>query len=201
MRLNAIGLDVRGSANPNWKGGPIAKVCEVCGEHYVVKRPQAASRFCSLQCAGVAQRGVAKKTAYAIVQKLCEVCSAPYSVPAAHAHRHHCCGQECSAVRRSRVYRGEKSANWHGGLSRLPYTHDFRSISLDVIARAGCVCQNPACRGGDERMTTHHIDYDKQNNADENLICVCSACNSRANVDRPRWMAFYQHLARGGVLA
>lgn len=37
MGINAAGLEVSGSNNPNWKGGLIDKVCEVCDTEYQVK--------------------------------------------------------------------------------------------------------------------------------------------------------------------
>jgi hypothetical protein len=40
-------------------------------------------------------------------------------------------------------------------------------------------------------MTTHHINYEKQDCRDDNLIALCSACNSKANFGRARWQAVY----------
>jgi hypothetical protein len=61
MATNNAGIEVSGAKNPNWKGGSINKVCEVCGGAYSVKRAHAKSRFCSLQCVGISQRGKPKK--------------------------------------------------------------------------------------------------------------------------------------------
>ena len=62
---------------------------------------------------------------------------------------------------------------------------------LWVIAKSGGVCGNPACDGSDGRMTTHHINYDKADCSDGNLIALCSACNSKANFRREYWAGFY----------
>lgn len=205
MGCNALGRDVSGSANPNWKGGPVAKTCEVCARPYTVKHVHSASRFCSMQCVGISQRKTTPE--HTLATLACEVCAAPFSVPASHARRHHCCSKACSAVRRSRVYRGPTASNWIGGVSRLPYPWNFKEISRRVIERDGGECQSPACRGVDQRLTAHHIDYDKENCADDNLITLCSSCNSRANFHRVRWTGFYAHLMRakknggGGYIA
>ena len=196
MAINAAGLDVAGANNPRWKGGLIAKTCEVCGAGYSVKPVQSKSRFCSLACVGKSQRGKSKVSPEALkmTQKKCEVCSAPYSVPTAHEKRYHCCSKSCSFKRRAQITKGEKNPNWTGGISRFPYPWNFNEISKSIIARDSGKCQNPNCTGHDSRLTTHHINYDKKDCRDENLICLCSSCNSKANFGREKWMAFYQAL-------
>lgn len=192
MAKNAAGLDACGANNPNWKGGPVNKVCEVCSVHYTVRRAQAASRFCSLQCVGVAQRKAVPQ--WSMEQKVCEECAEYFYVPASHAHRSHCCSRACQSKRHSRRQSGSQNANWNGGLSRLPYPWNFREISRRVIARDGYVCQGPECGGSDRRLTTHHINYQKSDCRDENLIALCSSCNSKANFGRERWEQVYTEL-------
>ena len=41
----------------SWRGGPLDRVCESCGEHYEVKRYRSKSRFCSPLCTGSGKRG------------------------------------------------------------------------------------------------------------------------------------------------
>lgn len=188
----------RGEDNPNWRGGLHDKTCVVCANAFQVKRANKSARHCSLQCVGISQRG--KGRGWSMVEKACLVCAAPFSVPKAHADRHHCCSKPCSFKRRSLISSGPGNANWAGGLSRLPYPWNFRDISKSVIKRDGGVCQSPACTGRDHRMTTHHINYDKSDCRDQNLIALCSSCNSKANSGRARWQALYEGImaARGG---
>jgi len=42
-----------------------------------------------------------------------------------------------------------------------------------------------------EVLTIHHIDYNKTNCNENNLITVCHSCNARANVNRSYWQEFY----------
>lgn len=197
MPLNAAGLDVSGANNPRWSGGLTRKVCEVCSKAYEVKRAQAKSRFCSLQCVGVSQRGRSKSGNGSRVTLFCAVCRSPFEVFKSHAARHHCCSKACSHKRRALITAGESNPNWSGGVSRLPYPWNFREISKRIIERDGGACRNPNCAGTDPRMTAHHINYDKQDCRDENLIALCSSCNTKANFGREAWKAFYTQLNIG----
>lgn len=199
MKPNAAGLDVAGAANPNWKGGKLNKLCRTCGGPFQVRRGRPEAAFCSMRCVGISQRGrpgidgqagMVRKRPKTIF-KSCEVCSTEYAVFRSHAHRHHCCSKACSAKRRAPLSSGAKNPNWSGGLSRLPYPWNFREISKTIIQRDGHKCQNPDCAGTDPRLTAHHINYQKLDCRPENLITLCSACNSKANFGRERWQAFY----------
>lgn len=180
--------------NPNWKGGLLSKKCTVCFQSYSVKRVHYGSRYCSLKCVGVSQRGVSKPKKPP-VNKACSVCGTLFKIAPSHASRRLCCSKKCSMHLRSIKCSGEANPNWRGGLSRKPYTWNFRVISKKVIARDG-KCQNPGCGGKDTRLTTHHIDYDKQNNFLSNLICLCSSCNSRANFGRDEWQELYSDIVK-----
>lgn len=79
----------------------------------------------------------------------------------------------------------------------MPYPWNFNAISKRIIARDGFTCQGgSSCSKTDPRLTAHHIDYDKDNCADDNLITLCSSCNTKANFGRARWQAFYQAIMR-----
>lgn len=89
---------------------------------------------------------------------------------------------------------GEKSANWHGGLSFLPYLPVFNSkLKLEIRTRDGFVCQLCGIKESDhhEKLAIHHIDYDKTNNNLTNLITTCRACNSKVNFQREKWTKFF----------
>lgn len=197
--VNAAGIDVRGANNPNWKGGLLSKTCEVCSKPYSVKRVHVRSRFCSLQCVGRAQKGrlpchgaIRNPKPSNKVQLICVECSGLFSVPRSHSHRYSCCSMSCQGKRTSVRTTGRHNPNWQGGIARLPYPWNFRKISQRIIQRDGYQCQGPKCSGVDERLTAHHINYQKQDCRDENLITLCSACNSKANFGRPRWQSIYE---------
>lgn len=196
MAINAAGIDPSGHANPNWRGGPILKSCEVCNRTFTVRRGRAAARFCSLQCTGVFQKGRPKRKRADLAHVVCRECHTAFTIPKSHLERKKCCSAECQRAFRKRLMTHDGNPNWRGGISRLPYPYEFRHVRLIVLKRDDFQCQGPSCEGGDKRLTAHHINYIKADCREQNLITLCSTCNSKANFDRDWWQGFYQHLMR-----
>ena len=42
------------------------------------------------------------------------------------------------------------------------------------------------------KLSVHHIDYDKNNNIEENLISLCKTCHSQTNFSREDWTKYYK---------
>lgn len=79
---------------------------------------------------------------------------------------------------------------WKGGVSFEPYTTEFNRKLKDIILeRDGYVCQE--CGKTEEELgqkqDIHHIDYNKENCAEDNLISLCRSCNAKANQNRQYW--------------
>ena len=89
---------------------------------------------------------------------------------------------------------GEKSSNWKGGLSFEPYSHLFNRQLKDTIrARDNFICQKCGVLELEygRRLGIHHIDYDKKNCTENNLISLCTGCNGKVNGDREYWKEFF----------
>jgi 5-methylcytosine-specific restriction endonuclease McrA len=94
----------------------------------------------------------------------------------------------------------DKNPNWCGGISFEPYSIDWTNILKEKIRqRDNYQCQN--CSITEEEhlivvgtnLIVHHIDYNKQNCKEDNLITVCNSCNARANFNRSYWKNIYQN--------
>ena len=90
---------------------------------------------------------------------------------------------------------GEKAANWRGGISFDPYCSGWRQLTQE-LKKDNNECQNLLCEGKSERITLHHIDYNKQNCQPSNIITLCNSCNAKANSNRDWWQAFYTEIKR-----
>jgi 5-methylcytosine-specific restriction endonuclease McrA len=94
----------------------------------------------------------------------------------------------------------EKHPNWQGGISKLPYSFKFnQELKEKIRKRDNYQCQNKECNITEEEhlivygqvLLIHHIDYDKQNCEDSNLVTLCKQCNSRVNFNKSYWMDYF----------
>lgn len=97
--------------------------------------------------------------------------------------------------------KGENHYNWQGGISFEPYSQEFNNkLKEQIRKRDNYICQN--CSMTEEEhlivfgkvLTIHHIDYNKMNSTEDNLIAVCNQCNTRANRNREYWKEYYSKL-------
>jgi len=94
---------------------------------------------------------------------------------------------------------GNNNPNWQGGIAKLPYAFEFTSeLKESIRKRDDYICQN--CGMVEEEhlivygevLNCHHINYNKQNCKENNLISLCISCNSRANANRSYWKNLYR---------
>jgi hypothetical protein len=86
---------------------------------------------------------------------------------------------------------GDKNPTWKGGVSKLPYAFSFdKKLKNKIKKRDNYTCQN--CFKIED-LTIHHIDYDKMNSSEYNLITLCQSCNSKANFGRKLKQEMYEN--------
>jgi len=89
----------------------------------------------------------------------------------------------------NRILSKENHGGWNGGTSNKPYPFEFNSeLKYRIFKRDSFRCQlcdihNP--------ITVHHINYNKKNISDRNLITLCNRHNLKANFERNKWELFY----------
>jgi hypothetical protein len=97
----------------------------------------------------------------------------------------------CGNNFRSKVgnFKLHKNPNWQGGLSFEPYPIEFNSdLKKKILERDNCKC---VLCGSNKVLQIHHIDYNKDNNIDENLVALCRSCHYKTNNKRLEWMEFF----------
>ena len=85
---------------------------------------------------------------------------------------------------------GEKNKNWKGGKSYEIYALEFNNYLKEKIRiRDNYKCQlcNKYQIDSRRKLNIHHIDYNKQNNKENNLISLCDQCHSKTNGKRHYW--------------
>ena len=85
----------------------------------------------------------------------------------------------------------DKCPSWKGGLSLEVYPKEFKIIK-DRIKTRDINCK--ICGNIDDIMCVHHIDYDKKNCDQHNLILLCRSCHGKTNGNRGHWMKFFKEL-------
>jgi 5-methylcytosine-specific restriction endonuclease McrA len=96
--------------------------------------------------------------------------------------------------------KGKDSPGYIHGRGYEPYNVKFTEELKDQIRkRDNYECQN--CGMTEEEhlivigqvLHIHHIDYNKENCEENNLITTCKSCNLRANANRDYWKSFYNN--------
>lgn len=87
--------------------------------------------------------------------------------------------------------RGSKSHLWNGGHSYDIYPQEFNSKLKKKIKNRDnhtcCVCDKET-----QKLSVHHIDYDKMNSNETNLISLCISCHGKTNINRKHWKIFFE---------
>ncbi len=91
--------------------------------------------------------------------------------------------------------RGELSYGWKGGKSFEKYGKEFKlSLRNAIRQRDNYKCQLCGVSQMEciEKLSIHHIDYNKKNNSIQNLISLCRNCHGKANTNRDKWKKCFQ---------
>ena len=105
---------------------------------------------------------------------------------------------QCYGKLHSKNISGENHPQWIDGRSFEKYPQEFNDrLRLEIRTRDNFQCQN--CGMTEEEhlivlgrvLEIHHIDYNKKNCIQINLITTCRWCNIRANINRSYWQNYY----------
>lgn len=96
-----------------------------------------------------------------------------------------------AARKKNKTLVGERSHLWKGGISYEPYSSKFnKQIKDRVRVRDNFICQEcgvPELECN-EKLSAHHVDYDKKNTSLINLISLCRKCHAKTNFNREYWI-------------
>ena len=91
---------------------------------------------------------------------------------------------------------GEENIAYRHGKGYAPYSKEFYEKRPTILERDNYECQVPYCKGNCEDIPVgvHHIDLDKDNNDEFNMLTACTSCNTRANW-HPEWQPVLRSIA------
>lgn len=106
---------------------------------------------------------------------------------------------QTSKKMQNRDISGKSNPNYKNGLSNEPYPLEFNEeLKEKIRQRDNYTCQNCNMIAEEHLMVLgialpiHHIDYNKKNSQENNLITLCTQCNIRANYNREYWKQYYK---------
>jgi hypothetical protein len=86
----------------------------------------------------------------------------------------------------------EKNPMWKGGKSFEKYTLQWtKELREKIRKRDNFVCKICGITQNERKMEVHHIDYDKQNCDEKNLITLCLNCHRKTNSHREYWKEWF----------
>jgi hypothetical protein len=87
---------------------------------------------------------------------------------------------------------GVENPNWRGGLSFEPYDPGFnKKLKKIILDRDNHICQLCKQPENGRKLSIHHIDYDKKNHNQLNLVSLCKSCHIKTNYNRDYWTDFF----------
>ena len=89
----------------------------------------------------------------------------------------------------NKYWKGHNNPNWNGGSSFGDYGEEFNlKLKRNIRSRDNFSCR--LCEKTEkelkQKLDIHHIDYDKKNNNEINLISLCHRCHMKTNPKKNR---------------
>lgn len=91
----------------------------------------------------------------------------------------------------------KRNSSWINGSSFAPYSIDWTTkLKEKIRARDNHKCQQCAMEQNSyyRKLDVHHIDYNKENCDENNLISLCQECHLKTNFNRDYWYAYYTYI-------
>jgi len=90
---------------------------------------------------------------------------------------------------------GKNHPNWHGGIAKIGYSYKFnKRLKEQIRHRDNYKCQICGIKQKNyyRKLDVHHIDYDKKNLEETNLISLCNTCHMKTNYKRKYWKEYFE---------
>ena len=95
-----------------------------------------------------------------------------------------------------RILGGNKNPAYIHGKSKRKYPNKFsKELKVKILKRDNYTCQKCFIYPTN-KLSVHHIDYNKQNCKEDNLITLCRKCNCQVNFNRNKWIKYFLKIIR-----
>ncbi len=90
---------------------------------------------------------------------------------------------------------GATHPNWKGGIAYLPYSAAFNNgLKEKIRTRDSYTCQECGIPQAEclYPLASHHINYNKEDSSEYNLISLCEKCHGYTNYNREYWQRHFE---------
>jgi len=137
------------------------------------------------------------------VELVCQWCGKKFFTGQSRKNIAKYCSVSCSGKGYAGKNVKEKNGNWKGGVMNLPYSIEFRSSLKNFIRTRDhntCqLCRKTKVEEG-KNLAVHHINYDKEDSFELNLISLCSSCNGKVNNNKKMWEDYFTFWLLHGIM-
>jgi len=91
---------------------------------------------------------------------------------------------------------GENNPSWKGGIAYFPYPDEWKDdLKESIRKRDNYTCQECGTHQDElnRKLHIHHIDYNKDNLSENNLISLCNSCHNKTNFNRDYWVHYFNN--------
>jgi len=190
------------------------RFCLECGKVFEAK-VDSARKFCSRPCVTKyywqtrdnSER--CKKIGKTLDRKVtvsCTWCGKQVKVHQYYSRRENTfCSKECHGKWRSANFSEENNPNWQGGFSDYPFSFD-EDLKRFIRERDHDTCQlcsktqKELGNESQQKLCVHHINHDKDDLFELNLITLCRSCNGKVNSRRDFWEGYFTFNLLHGII-
>lgn len=192
-KYKAFALQNAGENSPNWKGGEVKHICEICGKIFYAPKCRNA-KVCSFACRDALRRSER-------IECICLNCGKTFykhkSSKKAQINKSvDYCSLSCLYEHR----RGENSPTWRGGISYEPYcilfNNEFKERVRSFFNNECALCGKYEEDIG-YKLCVHHVTYDKNaccNDSERLFVPLCRSCHIKTNSNRDYWTDYFRQI-------
>lgn len=170
--------------HPRWSGIKFCKTCGIELRERCQRRRMYCSDYCCQNRVNARKSGKEHPSWRFDIERFCNNCGKEITRTKSRANAS-CCSMECANVWRSKNFSGRNSHLWKEHKAHDDYPPEWNAVLRHSIrVRDGFKCR--ACGFKEERLEIHHIDLNKMNCHESNLITLCASCHRSIHMQL-RW--------------
>lgn len=182
-----------GPNNHAYKGIKGTKLCQLCNKEFEITSTNQKNekKYCSHQCYFEYSRVYGHPLKHNLFDN-CHYCQVQIKITKRQIGGRNFCSRRCADLGHSLKMKGNNNSNYLHGESEFPYKGTWTLSDKERIReRDNRECKLCFLKEKDhhEKLHVHHIDFNKSNHSNQNLITLCRACHMQlhAKLTRNIW--------------